>query len=133
MLLRKWENYWYLKVLWYNKNMKIYHVFTKSIAGFEIFCEDKDYKRILEMLVYYKNNPFIKFSEYKKLKFKKKYQSNIENPSLVQILAYCIIPTHIYLVLHEKQEKGISDFRNFRGKNNKMFGYNKKNFPKFKI
>ena len=69
--------------------MSIYHVFTKSIAGFKIFCEDKDYKRIIEMLVYYKDNPFIKFSDYKKLKFKKKagiYYKNISigaNPCLL--------------------------------------------------
>jgi len=90
--------------------MSIYHVFTKSIAGFKIFCEDKDYKRIIEMLVYYKDNPFIKFSDYKKLKFKKKQAPIIKTSPLVQILAYCIMPTHIHLVLYEKQEKGISEY-----------------------
>jgi len=90
--------------------MNIYHVFTKSIAGFQIFREDKDFQRIIELLSYYKDNPLIKFSDYKKLKNKFKHTLLKNTSSLIQIIAYCIMPTHIHLVLYEKRENGISDY-----------------------
>ncbi len=90
--------------------MSVYHVFTKSIAGFQIFCEDKDFQRIIELLSYYKDNPLIRFSDYQKLKNKFKHTLLKKTPSLIQIIAYCIMPTHIHLVLYEKRENGISDY-----------------------
>ncbi|WP_038055865.1 transposase [Thermodesulfobacterium hydrogeniphilum] len=91
---------------------KIYHVYTKSIAGFKIFLNDADYRRILKLLRFYQFNPKIKFSYYERLKNKiKNYynQSKSKNP-LVNIIAYCIMPTHIHLVLEELSEMGISEY-----------------------
>ncbi len=91
---------------------KIYHVYTKSIAGFKIFLNDADYIRILKLLRFYQFNPKIKFSYYERLKNKiKNYynQSKSKNP-LVNIIAYCIMPTHIHLVLEELSEMGISEY-----------------------
>ena len=90
--------------------MNIYHVFTKSIAGFRVFVEHKDFKRIIQLITYYKNNPFVKFSDYKKLKNKLKYPFLTKTSPLIQIIAYCIMPTHIHLVLYEKRENGISNY-----------------------
>jgi putative transposase len=90
--------------------MNIYHVFNKSIAKFKIFPNHSFYVRFLELITYYKNNPFIKFSEYKKLKNKLKSANCKNNDPIVQIIAYCIMPTHFHLVIYEKENKALSHY-----------------------
>ncbi|GBE01610.1 hypothetical protein BMS3Abin08_01042 [bacterium BMS3Abin08] len=52
-------------------NGKTYHVFTRSIAGYEIFRSDREYNRILNLLKYYKvENPPLRFSVFEELKDK---------------------------------------------------------------
>jgi putative transposase len=91
--------------------MEIYHVFTKSIAKFTVFLDHKDYARMIELLKYYKNKPILKFSDYKKLKETKVYYDpgKSETP-FVEIIAYCLMPTHIHLVLQEISPSGISEY-----------------------
>ena len=91
-----------------------YHVFTKSIAGYEIFKSENDYKRMIEMMEFYsyKNFP-IKFSIYHKAdkNQKKQFLKALSlSEKLVTILAYCIMPTHIHFLLTPEKENGISIF-----------------------
>jgi len=91
----------------------IYHIFTKSIAGFKIFRTKKDYKRIIEVLKFYRiKKPPFRFSAYVELKdrnnFLKRYVGQAEY--IVEIIAYCIMPTHIHLIIRQMDENGISVF-----------------------
>ena len=91
---------------------KIYHVLTKSIAGFKIFLDEKDYQRMLDLLKYYQFNPKVKFSYYINLNHKGKFyydQLKDKNP-FVEIIAYCLMPTHIHLALYEVLDGGISEY-----------------------
>jgi len=91
--------------------MEIYHVFTKSIAKFTVFLDHKDYARMIELLKYYKNKPILKFSDYKKLKETKVYYNSVKSETpFVEIIAYCLMPTHIHLVLQEISPSGISEY-----------------------
>jgi putative transposase len=91
--------------------MEIYHVFTKSIAKFTVFLDHKDYARMIELLKYYKNKPILKFSDYKKLKETKVYYDPVKSETpFVEIIAYCLMPTHIHLVLQEISPSGISEY-----------------------
>uniref|UniRef100_A0A7V4JRH4 Transposase IS200-like domain-containing protein n=1 Tax=Thermodesulfobacterium geofontis TaxID=1295609 RepID=A0A7V4JRH4_9BACT len=91
--------------------MEIYHVFTRSIAKFTVFLNHNDYIRMIELLKYYKNRPILKFSDYKKLKEMKIYYNPIKRESpFVEIIAYCLMPTHIHLVLQEISPSGISEY-----------------------
>jgi len=93
------------------EQMEIYHVFTKSIAKFTVFLDHKDYARMIELLKYYKNKPILKFSDYKKLKKAKVYYDPVKNETpFVEIIAYCLMPTHIHLVLQEISPSGISEY-----------------------
>ena len=88
-------------------NGMVYHVCNKSIAGFKIFNDDRDYDRIMGLMSFYiaEEVPY-KFSTYKKTK-------NIElsfSKQLVDIVAYCIMPTHIHLILKQNQDNGIEKF-----------------------
>jgi len=92
---------------------RIYHVLTRSIAGFKVFLSENDYRRMLELLKYYKYNPKIKFSYYLTLitqKSKIYYDQLKDKKPLVEIIAYCLMPTHIHLALYEVSEGGISEY-----------------------
>jgi putative transposase len=91
----------------------IYHVFTKSIAGFQIFRSDADYERMRGLLKYYHiAKPLMRFSLFVELKDKENYcRKNVdENDKLVELKAYCLMPTHIHLMLKQLKGDGISIF-----------------------
>lgn len=92
---------------------QIYHIFNKSIAGYKIFSKKTDYDRFIEMMKYYQNaNNTLRFSVYYQSLKKSKYPDNFVNNTLksVDIIAYCIMPTHIHLVLCQLIENGITKF-----------------------
>lgn len=98
-------------------NNQVYHVFSKSIAGYKVFVRTADYERFLEMIKFYQfssNN--IKFSiYYKMLKDKNSsvYKSIVNfnlDSKYVDVIAYCIMPTHFHFILHQVSDNGISKF-----------------------
>jgi putative transposase len=95
-------------------NNEVYHIYNRSIAKYRIFNNEADYERICEMLLYYAiKDPPCKFSLYKEMKDKIHIKTPISIESanrLIDIVAYCIMPTHIHLVLSQLVEDGISLF-----------------------
>ncbi|MFH1855789.1 MAG: transposase [Candidatus Omnitrophota bacterium] len=59
----------------------VYHVFSKSIANFKIFNNEADYSRIVE-----------------------------DKEKAIEIIAYCLMPTHLHLMLKQLKDNAISDF-----------------------
>lgn len=91
----------------------VYHIFTRSIAGFEIFRSPTSYERILNTLEYYNRiSPGIRLSKFLELSpdARKRMAELREVEPLVQLIAYCLMPTHIHLVLKQVQDNGISIF-----------------------
>jgi putative transposase len=99
-----------------NRSLKkgfIYHIFTKSIAGYKIFRSNKDYQRFIETLKFYQYRGLpIRFSAYIDIKNKEKFfrKHLLNKDQIVDILAYCLMPTHIHLILCQLTEQGISDY-----------------------
>lgn len=95
-------------------NEMVYHVFTKSIAGFTIFNNDSDFIRMTKLISYYqKDHPPMKFSVFYKLPKIQFDDINVQLLSrkyLVEIIAYCIMPTHIHLILKQATDGGVSIF-----------------------
>ncbi|MDO8686663.1 MAG: transposase [Candidatus Berkelbacteria bacterium] len=96
---------------------EVYHVFNRSIADYIIFNNDQEFERMLELIKYYKFENDIKFSALLELSLVQTEGFNNaidiisqDKEELVQIIAYCLMPTHIHLVLKQLKEKGISDF-----------------------
>jgi putative transposase len=88
-------------------NGEIYHVCNKSIAGFKIFNHDRDYNRMMELLSFYMAGEVpCDFSTYKKLKNVKIDSSK----RAIDLLAYCIMPTHIHFLLRQIRDGGIKKF-----------------------
>ncbi len=95
---------------------QVYHVFTRSIAEFHIFRNDNDYERMRNALFFYmaekspsKLSVFMKFSPDQKSAI----ASDVRNSAkLVRLLSYCLMPTHVHLVLQQFTEDGISRYMN---------------------
>ena len=89
---------------------EIYHIFNKSIAGFKIFNNEAEFLRIILNAKYYQQiKPAISLS-----RFIRDYGPDIESlendDRLVEIISYCIMPTHIHFILKQIKDNGISTF-----------------------
>jgi len=97
-------------------DFEVYHLFNKSIADFRIFNNDVEFKRIIGTIRYYQiEKPQIKFSRFTKLfeETQKAAKSELSFPGgqkLVDVVAYCIMPTHFHLAVQELKDKGIVTF-----------------------
>ncbi|MEA3328723.1 MAG: transposase [Candidatus Omnitrophota bacterium] len=93
---------------------EIYHIFSRSIAEFEIFKSDSEYKRMRNLFKYYKLRPLLRFSAFNEVQNKKEFFQKhlVKKESLTEIIAYCIMPTHFHLILKQLKEKGISSVMN---------------------
>ncbi len=95
---------------------RIYHVFTKSIAGYRIFCNVAEFVRMKEAICFYQyEGQPLRLSEYMRLiEFGEdfyNYSSVLkEKKKLVEIIAYCLMPTHLHLVVKQLKENGVSRF-----------------------
>jgi len=88
---------------------EIYHLFTKSIAEYKIFNNNDEFSRMVEAIDYYKTEkPNIKLSKFIKRHTNLKNNIISDKKDLIEIIAYCIMPTHIHLVLKQIKENGIS-------------------------
>lgn len=97
------------------ENQHHYHIFNRGINSQIIFSDDKEYQRALELISYYKfSSPKIKFSQL--IRQPQEIKSNnlnriiTEAKCLVQVVAYCLMPSHFHLLLKQEQENGISKF-----------------------
>lgn len=94
-----------------------YHIFNKSIAGFRIFNNQNEYQRLWNTIRYYQlQNPmplsdFLMLQKVQRQGFECSFVPlAAQSQKLVEIIAYCIMPTHFHLILRQVEESGISDF-----------------------
>ena len=96
---------------------EIYHVFNRSIAGYVILGFPGDCKRISKALEYYRCTRELSLSRYLALQEQgERTKTGSGNPAptarIIEIIAYCLMPTHIHLVLRQTVDEGISIFMN---------------------
>ncbi len=96
-----------------------HHIFTRSIADYKVFNNHEDFERIQHLIKFYMVDNKIRFSDF--IIYKKVHENGINNTikailkdkeKLVQIIAYCFMPTHIHLILKQLTDKGISKYMN---------------------
>ncbi len=92
-----------------------YHVYNKTIDEKRPFESERNCKIFLHMMWFYRNDEH-RISHSKFLNFPPEAQAiwvptinNSEN-SKVDVLAYCLMPTHYHLLLREKRKGGISGY-----------------------
>jgi len=109
----------------YNENMQLrkdvltndhyYHVYSRSIAKFVVFNNAEEYSRMIEILKLYRFSDFnYKYSRF--IGLEPEYQQAIinglkkEGSALINIISYCLMPTHIHFILKQVMDKGISKY-----------------------
>jgi len=89
----------------------VYHVFSRSIAHYQIFNTADECARMQQILHYYScETPPCKFSHYLDLTAREQENKLIQinnGSKLVDIIAYCIMP-HIFMCSFDK--KGRREF-----------------------
>lgn len=97
------------------ENDSIYHIFSRSIAGYIIFNDSNEYDRFYQLLRLCRFDNFdFKYSRFARLDSSSQMKIIgdlvVKNESIVEIVAYCLMPTHIHLILKQTKENGISTF-----------------------
>lgn len=90
---------------------EIYHIYSKSISDFTIFKAERDYEKMLDALMFYSiDTPPGKLSLFKKGRTGLlKLFHDQSSDRLIDIIAYCLMPTHFHLVLKEIRDRGITE------------------------
>jgi len=84
---------------------KFYHIYNRGTEKRDIFMNKNDYYRFL-LLLYHCNS-----SKNVVLRLENKnFDLDPQKETLVDICAYCLMPNHFHLLIHEKIEGGISRF-----------------------
>ena len=105
----------------------VFHVYTRSIGELKVFNNPQDFIRMRKILHYYKKEKFISYSHFLELtpQFQEKI-INEDSPQYVEIISYCLMPTHLHLILYQSQEPGISKYMEKVLKSYALY-FNKKN------
>ena len=87
-----------------------YHLFNKSIAGFEIFRYPEEYARMREMTRFYRDS--LRGYSYSEAL---KRGLGIDDPEVhgvprIRLIAYCFMPTHFHFLVSQLSDDGAEDF-----------------------
>jgi putative transposase len=99
---------------------RFYHVYTKSISSFRIFRRETDFRRITRSMLYYQYGPLpMSFADFMRLNQTKEmgFENFLNKLSAermwlkrVQVVAYCIMSTHLHLIVRELQPGSLSPY-----------------------
>jgi len=102
-------------------NEEIYHVMIRTIDSINLFRNDQDYLRMIHDLfefndlnpapsifrvTHHRNKPNVTKQDLVTLGGKLRRKREL----LVEILAFCLMPNHVHLLIKQRQNKGISKF-----------------------
>jgi len=91
-----------------------YHIFSRSIAKYIVFNDKDDCKRFEKLINLYRfigfNYKYSNFTDLKNGMQEEVIKGLDKNEILAEIIAYCIMPTHIHLLLKQTVDGGISKY-----------------------
>jgi len=93
----------------------IYHIYSRSIAKFKIFNSKGEFGRFVDLmnLLRYENFEY-SFSRFAELSasYKKREIDKLmaHSEKTIDILAYCLMPTHFHFILKQRRDGGITQY-----------------------
>lgn len=111
-ILTHWEHWGKLLIMALRKTVlaegEVYHILNRGVDKRVIFSDTWGYKRFIQAMIYYQiKNPPVKFSKF--ILNKDRYKIE-KDKKLVEIFAYCLMPTHFHFILKQLSKDGISLF-----------------------
>lgn len=88
---------------------EFYHLYNRGNDKRTIFCDKKDYERFLSLLYLCNSDVSLHRSNYFNLSLNEILELD-RGEGIVDIGAYCLMPNHFHILVHEKKEGGISIF-----------------------
>ncbi len=93
-----------------------YHVYNRGAHKKEVFLKEEDYRRFT-LLLYLANNTerihlsnLLSSKKYQGQSLLKIFEEKLADKSLVDLIAYCLMPNHFHLVLRPKKEGSLTLF-----------------------
>ena len=94
-----------------------YHIYNRGVDKRNVFMDDRDFIRFLMgMREFNRIEPIGSLHELNQLRKKNRdpiskfANANLEIGSLVEIIAYCLIPNHYHFILRQLSDNGIAKF-----------------------
>ncbi len=98
-----------------------YHVFNRGVEKRVTFCDNRDYRRFLEIVEYYlQPKPPISFSQRDRLRRPKphiqhrvldmRFDDKENEQPLIEIVAYCLMPNHFHFLVRVVSEGGLENW-----------------------
>ena len=84
---------------------EFYHIYNRGTEKRNIFLNKNEYRRFLLLLYHCNNNKNVVLRLENQ-----NFDINLERETIVDVCAYCLMPNHFHILLHEKIEGGISLF-----------------------
>jgi len=95
-------------------NGEIYHIVLRAIESLKLFRDEKDYFRMIhDLFEFNDDDPVLSSFRNKIIKARNVLATVTERKKrkmLVEILAFCLMPNHIHLLVRQLREGGISKF-----------------------
>jgi len=83
---------------------QVYHIYNRGVDKRKIFLDKKDYRRFVEGLIVFNDTKNLNGERFK-------YRiENTDKHKLVNIIAYCLMPNHLHLLLEQIEIDGITRF-----------------------
>lgn len=97
------------------QNNQVYHIYSRSISKYTIFNDKKEFNRMCQLINFYRYRDFsYKLSQFNDLSATMQKQVigdlKINKDLFAEVIAYCLMPTHIHLILMQKSKNGIEKF-----------------------
>ena len=89
---------------------QVYHIYNHGVENQKIFLEDKDYQRFVDNVFEFCGKNSQNIERPRKLFVDIFLANNQSQESLVDILAFCLMPDHFHLLLRPQTDNGITMF-----------------------
>jgi putative transposase len=89
---------------------EFYHLYSRGVDKRVVFDDDNDRSRFIKLLFVCNHSESIVFRDLSRDSSLQDIFDFPADQSLVDIGAYCLMPNHFHLLVHEKKEGGVSIF-----------------------
>jgi len=97
-------------------NQEIYHIVTRGVEKRVIFQDESDHYRAIFSLYEFNDEKHVLIRDRRRTRLQQKKlgreQFSANRNLIVEILAFCLMPNHIHLLLKQLKDNGISKFMN---------------------